>query len=53
MTPNPKRMGAVAGACICAIGGKVDIDIDIDIVIDIGNCISRNAVNLPKRRTWL
>jgi hypothetical protein len=37
----------VAGACICAIGGKVDID------IDIGNCISRSAVNLPKRRTWL
>jgi hypothetical protein len=47
MTPNPQRMGAVAGACICAIGGKVDID------IDIGNCISRSAVNLPKRRTWL
>jgi hypothetical protein len=47
MTPNPRRMGAVAGACICAIGGKVDID------IDIGNCISRSAVNLPKRRTWL
>ena len=47
MTPKPQRMGAVAGACICAIGGKVDID------IDIGNCISRNAVNLPKRRTWL
>jgi hypothetical protein len=47
MTPNPRRMGAVAGACICAIGGKVDIG------IDIGNCISRNAVNLPKRRTWL
>ena len=47
MTPNPQRMGAVAGACICAIGGKVDID------IDIGNCISRSAVNLPKRRKWL
>jgi hypothetical protein len=47
MTPKPQRMGAVAGACICAIGGKVDID------IDIGNCISRSAVNLPKRRTWL
>jgi hypothetical protein len=47
MTPNPQRMGAVAGACICAIAGKVDID------IDIGNCISRSAVNLPKRRTWL
>ena len=45
MTPNPQRMGALAGACICAIGGKVDID--------IGNCISRSAVNLPKRRTWL
>ena len=51
MTPNPRRMGALVGACICAIGGKVDIDIDIDI--DIGNCISRRAVNLPKRRTWL
>jgi len=49
MTPNPQRMGALVGACICAIGGKVDIDIDIDI----GNCISRRAVNLPKRRTWL
>ena len=47
MTPTPQRIGAVAGACICAIAGKVDIDIDID------NCISRSAVNLPKRRTWL
>jgi hypothetical protein len=49
MTPNPRRMGAVAGACICAIGGKVDIDIDIDI----GNCISRSAVNPSQRRPWL
>ncbi len=47
MTPTPQRIGALAGACICPIAGKVDID------IDIGNCISRSAVNLPKRRTWL
>ena len=47
MTPNPRRMGALVGACICAIGGKVDID------IDIGNCISCSAVNHSQRRPWL
>jgi hypothetical protein len=47
MTPKPQRIDALACACISATTGKVDI------FIDIGNCISRNAVNLPKRRTWL
>ena len=49
MTPNPQRMGALVGACICATTGKVDIFIDFGH----GNCISCSAVNHSQRRPWL
>ena len=45
MTPTPQRIGAVAGACICAVTGKVDID--------IGNCINLCGFDIAMERTWL
>ena len=47
MTPNPRRMGVLVGACICAIAGKVDIG------IDIGNCINLCVMDIAMERTWL
>ena len=49
MTPAPHRWDAVAGTCPFG-SGRISTHL---CGSGIDNCISRSAVNLPKRRTWL